>query len=116
MKRGTSANNYTNNYTNTKNIAEMLGEQPFVSTELHRFMVKKKDLPVGHQFHSPQHNRFDAVRDDSVYNSVGGGSGLPSSQWSRSGASTSLNKLKDKLQKRTHGLTSEQLSRAANPG
>lgn len=59
------------------------------------------------------HNRFDAIRDESVYNSIGGG--IPPSEWSRSGASTSLNKLKQKLQGRTHGLTSEQLSRAANP-
>jgi len=56
----------------------MLGDQPFVSTELHRFMVKKQDLPSGHQFHSPKHNRFDTIRDESVYKSIGGGA-TPSS-------------------------------------
>ena len=70
LKRGSSAGQ---NIENAKSIKQLTDEQPFVSTELHRFMVKKQDLPLGHGFHSPLHNRFDGIRDDSVYNSIGGG-------------------------------------------
>lgn len=37
FKRGKSVCNYSK----TKNVAEILDGQPFVSTELHRFMVKE---------------------------------------------------------------------------
>ena len=85
----------------------MVGSKPFVSTELHRFMTNMQDLPSGNQVHSPKHNRFDSIRDEEVYVSIGShaanGSNNPSqsqSGWSRSQAtSTSLNltKLKSKL-------------------
>ena len=48
----------------------MIGDQAFVSTELNRFITNKQDLTVGHQFHSPMHNRFDAIRDEAVYNNI----------------------------------------------
>ena len=42
--------------------------------------------------------------------------GPPSSQWSRSGATSSnLNTLKSKLQGKTHGLTSEEISHSIDP-
>ena len=91
-----------------KDISQLCGDQPFVSTELHRFMVNMQDLPLGHGVHTPMNNRFDAIRDGSVYNSVGGGS--DSQSWTRTSAASSLNKLRNKLQQRTHGMTSEMLS------
>lgn len=71
-KRGMSAGQQkADNYATTKNIEQMVGNQPFVSTELHRFMTNMQDLPSGNQVHSPKHNRFDSIRDEEVYNSIG---------------------------------------------
>ena len=74
-----SARGASDNYAKTKNIDQMVGNQPFVSTELHRFMTKMQDLPSGNQVHSPKHNRFDSIRDEEVYNHIGnsGGSAGP---------------------------------------
>ena len=90
----------------------MVNKQPFVSSDLHRFIVNTHDLPAGNQIHSPQHNRYDSIRDDSVYKSIG--ADPPVSEWSRS-VSTSLNKLRNKLQAKTHGLTSAKLAESIDP-
>ena len=114
-KRGLSAENFSA----AKTVKQVVGEQPFVSSEMQRFMMNKQDLPPGHTLNSPQHNRFDSVRDDSVYNSIGGlqQQAPPSqTQWSRSGAASSnLGSFKSRLAGQTHGLTSEQLSHAVDP-
>lgn len=89
----------------------MVGAQPFCSTEINRFLNNMNENSVGHGVCSPAHNRFDSIRDDSVYNSIG--SGPPPSQWSRSGAASSS--LKSRLQNKVHGLTSEQLSFSVDP-
>lgn len=116
-RRGQSAGQkVTDNYATSKNIQQMVGAQPFVSTELHRFMTNVQDLPSGNAVHSPKHNRFDSIRDEEVYNSIGGHAATTSqtqSGWSRSGATSSnynMTKLKAQLQNRTHGMTSEQYS------
>ena len=63
-------------------------------------MNKNVDLPSGSAVHSPAHNQFDSVRDNSVYNSIGS-----SSQYGRSlfhtvstPSSTAVSKLKLRLQ------------------
>lgn len=72
VKRGQSAGQkQTDNYAKTQNIEQMVGSKPFVSTELHRFMTNMQDLPSGNQVHSPKHNRFDSIRDEEVYVSIG---------------------------------------------
>ncbi len=48
----------------------MIGDQPFVSSELQRFMSNKRDLPLGHSVHSPLHNRIDSIRDETVYQTI----------------------------------------------
>ena len=58
-------------YEKTTNIQQMIGNQPFVSTELHRFMTNMQDLPSGNHVHAPQHHRFDSIRDEEVYVSIG---------------------------------------------
>ena len=116
-------------YEKTKNINQMIGNQPFVSTELHRFMTNMQDMPSGNQVHSPKHNRFDSIRDEEVYRSIGNAAYSGQNQhgttsnsgWSRSAvtassASMNLTQLKAKLQARTHGMTSEQHSFATTPG
>ena len=68
--------------------------------------------------HSPQHNRVDSIRDDSVYKSVGGDKSQSGASAGMSGnssfcmtaASSNLSKLKMKLQQQVHGLTSEQVA------
>ena len=54
-KRGLSAGlqKQSDRYEKTKNINQMIGNQPFVSTELHRFMTNMQDMPSGSQVHSP---------------------------------------------------------------
>lgn len=88
----------------------MVGNQPFVSSELQRFMVNNQDLPMGHQIHSPLHNRVDSIRDESVYNVLNKASRPPSSSQYSMSASSGFSKLKLKLQQQTHGLTSEKLA------
>lgn len=101
-KRGQSAGRQQeNNFVGTKNISEMIGDQPFVSSELQRFMHNKRDLPLGHSVHSPMHNRIDSIRDEGVYNCVNG-SRPPSTpnQWSTSspgGTASNFSKLKSRL-------------------
>ena len=78
-------------------------------------MVNNQDLPLGHQVHSPKHNRFDSIRDEDVYNSVGQ-PGTSQSNWSRSVTSSSLkNKFKERVSAQTHGLTSEQFAHKQDP-
>ena len=97
-------------YEKTKNINQMIGNQPFVSTELHRFMTNMQDMPSGNQVHSPKHNRFDSIRDEEVYKSIGNAAYSGQNQlgttsnsgWSRSAvtassASMNLTQLKAKL-------------------
>lgn len=77
-------------------------------------MVNKQDLAIGHQVHSPMHNRFDAIRDETVFNNINQ-SDQVSSAWSQSAASRSLNKLKHKLSGQTHGLTTQEINSRADP-
>ena len=111
-KRGSSAHQNSQSFRASKTVDQMVNKQPFVSSDLHRFIVNTHDLPAGHQVHSPQHNRYDSIRDDSVYKSIG--ADPPVSEWSRS-VSTSLNKLRNKLQAKTHGLTSAKLAESVDP-
>ena len=66
------------NYNGAKTLDDLTGEHEFVSTELQRFVDNQADVTAGHTIHSPMHNRFDAVRDSDVYNSIGSSSGWKS--------------------------------------
>ena len=72
--------------------------QPFVNSELNRFVKNNQDSCAGHNLHSPTHNRVDSIRDDSVYKSVGGDKSASGTTWSLTAASSNFSKLKLKLQ------------------
>lgn len=93
-KRAKPASNFPQSLT----IEQVVGNQPYVSSELQRFMVNNQDLPIGHQVHSPQHNRVDSIREEQVYNTLSQGR-PPSSanQWSTVTSSSGLSKLKLRL-------------------
>ena len=64
--------NSASDYSGVQNIKQVVDGSGYVSSEIQRFVRNNRDNSLGNTMHSPQHNRVDSIRDDSVYKSVGG--------------------------------------------
>ena len=93
-------------YEGVQNIKQVVDGNPFVSSDVQRFVVNNRDNSLGNTMHSPSHNRVDSIRDDSVYKSVGGdksqsgvSAGLSGNgSFAMTTASSNLSKFKVRLQ------------------